>query len=77
MNVDNIKIGMRVRYTGKPGKGAMSKMYPETGTVGTVSQVNKKGTALVQWPTGSTGCNDLWWAVAADLEPVQERSIDR
>ena len=73
MNVDKVEVGMRVRYTGRPGYGVSSKMYPDTGTVGAVSRVNTKGgTALVQWQEGSTSHQGLWWCAAADLEPAQE-----
>ena len=77
MKIEKVVTGMHVRYTGRTGCGVQSKMYPETGTVGTVKQVNRQGTALVQWPEGSTSHNDLWWAAAADLEPVQEGSDDK
>lgn len=53
-----LKKGDKVRMIDRGNRSP--KWYPKNGTVGTVIDVNTSGTAIIQWPSGSTSMDDRW-----------------
>lgn len=62
-----IKIGDFIEFRSSKMHEEEPARYPEPGTVGTVVDIlrdpkKRKVCYKVQWPTGSTSENDVWWA---------------
>lgn len=62
MALHTIRHGDKVRFTGETLHCLGPEYYPPVGTEGVVIDVTRSGTALVQWPLGSTKDDARWYS---------------
>ena len=72
--MEKFKVGDKVRIVDEEGHGRYPRYYPEVGTIGEIKDVI--GVAgeyyWVQWPKGTTSCDDCWCCGHHRLELVTE-----
>ena len=66
-----MKVGDKVRFTDVEDRGYAPHCFPPVGPIGTVLRIDSNDGVFVQWPEGSTSCDDRWWAAATKLELVE------
>lgn len=70
--MSEILIGDRVEFTDESAHKIFPAVYPECGTIGTVTDVDKIGILKVQWPTGTTAWDGLWHVSQNKVRKVEE-----
>lgn len=70
--MSEITIGDRVEFVDESAHKIYPTVYPECGTIGTVTDVDKIGIFKVQWPTGTTSYDGLWYANQEKLRKVEK-----
>ena len=66
---DKVKYASRCGFSGSEPFG--HRWYPEIGTIGEVLCVCSDGDAQVQWPTGATTGDGIWFCPSKCLEVVE------
>ena len=69
------RVGDKVVFTEAEKHTVASRGYPPAGTIGTIAQEVRGDFIWIQWPKGSTSCDDKWIVHRRWITPYRENKV--
>ena len=69
MKIEDIHVGLKVKFKDRLSHKVTPKYYPPVGTIGTVIEIIA-GHPIIKWEKGSTSEDDEWMADPTWIKPA-------